>query len=382
LNQAIADMVSKDNKKKRISFILSGPGNTPTGGVRVVYEYANRLAERGWQVNIVHPARWERTCSFSRWFHSSAGYIKRKIFHSYKPTKWLTISGKINVLWVLTLHEKNIPDADYIVACPFESARPVSLLSGLKGEKYYFIQHFEDWAASKGEVITSWHFPLRKIVISKWLLELAANIGEKAVFVPNGLDFQNFYCTRNFDDRPEHSILFLTHMFRIKGCDVAIEAMKILKTKYPDLFISSFGVYPRPKWLPDFVTYNRNPNPECLRTLYNSARIYLTTSRSEGWPLPPAEAIRSGCVVVASNIPGHREYLIENVNCVFCLPDSVSSTVERIEYLFQNQSLLKQLAKSARTSIEGFKWDSSTDMFENAILQWEHNAGTIEIGEN
>ena len=38
----------------RISFVLPCSGRYPIGGFRIVYEYANRLADRGHQVSIVH----------------------------------------------------------------------------------------------------------------------------------------------------------------------------------------------------------------------------------------------------------------------------------------------------------------------------------------
>lgn len=42
--------------KKKITFLLPGIANRPIGGYKVVYEYANRLVNDGFAVNIIYPA--------------------------------------------------------------------------------------------------------------------------------------------------------------------------------------------------------------------------------------------------------------------------------------------------------------------------------------
>jgi len=41
----------------RITFLMPGYMWTPSGGYRVIYEYANRLVDRGHHVTVVHPRR-------------------------------------------------------------------------------------------------------------------------------------------------------------------------------------------------------------------------------------------------------------------------------------------------------------------------------------
>jgi hypothetical protein len=38
-----------------------------------------------------------------------------------------------------------IPDADYTIATAWETAHPAATLSNAKGEKIYFVQHYEIW---------------------------------------------------------------------------------------------------------------------------------------------------------------------------------------------------------------------------------------------
>ena len=47
----------------RVTFVLPGAGSVPVGGFKVVYEYANRLSERGHTVTVVHTAQPDRQAS-------------------------------------------------------------------------------------------------------------------------------------------------------------------------------------------------------------------------------------------------------------------------------------------------------------------------------
>ena len=39
----------------KITFVLAGTGNSFSGGLRVIYEHANRLKEKGHEINIAIP---------------------------------------------------------------------------------------------------------------------------------------------------------------------------------------------------------------------------------------------------------------------------------------------------------------------------------------
>lgn len=53
---------------KRVVFLFPHPTAGPTGGYKVVYEYANRLAEEGYQVRIVYSGSiyWSRKSLFHK----------------------------------------------------------------------------------------------------------------------------------------------------------------------------------------------------------------------------------------------------------------------------------------------------------------------------
>lgn len=356
-------------KKPSVSFIVNSPGTVPIGGLRIIYEYASRLSQKGWCVYVIHPARiqLDKTFSFINKIIFWIAFYKNMLWGSYLPKKWFNINPFVKMRWVPDLNEKHIPDADYIVACPVESSFFVNSYCRCKGKKYYFIQHFEDWAMPSLQVEKSWKLPLKKIVIAKWLLDKATQLGENAVYIPNGLNFTNFGVDVPFCKRTAKSILFLTHYLEIKGTLYAIDAVKKIKSSFPETTVVSFGTIEKPRSFPDFITYCQNPSQKIIRALYNSSQFFLSPSLSEGWPLPPAEAMMCGCLVIATDIAGHREYIIDNENGLFCQPKSSDSIIDKICWAFNHPDLAERIAKYAPESLINFDWDSRVSLFENAL---------------
>jgi glycosyltransferase involved in cell wall biosynthesis len=355
-------------KKPSVSFILAAPSPIPIGGLRIIYEYANRLSQRGWQVNVVHPARLVPDAKnpfilLLFW----AAFYKNMILGLFLPKKWFPINRRIKMLWVPNLNERYIPDADFIIACPVETAFFVNSYRNKKGKKYYFIQHFEDWTIPPQEVEKSWKLPLKKIVIAKWLQEIAVRLGESAIYIPNGLDFSFFKVIIPFHDRPMKSILFLSHYLDIKGTKYALDAVLKIKERYPETVISSFGIDKKPNSFPAFINYYQNPSQEKLRLLYNQSQLFISPSLAEGWPLPPAEAMLCGCLVIATDIGGHNEYIVHSGNGLLCKPQSSESIAEKIVWTFNNPEKTVNLAKQAPQSLIKYDWDSRVDLFEKAL---------------
>ena len=356
---------------KSITFLLSGSGQRPVGGFKIVYEYANRLAHRGWRVVIIHPTLlWPAFFKLSLLMKIKVlrAYVRRVITREYLPLHWMKIDPRIKLQWTVTLDGAFIPDADFVVACPVESALFAVDYPKSKGKKFYFIQHFEDWNQPRELVEKSWKLPLKKIVIAKWLQNVARDLGEDSVYIPNGLDFSFFKKLKSLSERPPFSICFLYHALSWKGTRFAIAAMVALKTKYPQLAVTVFSADCIPEKLPDFFMTHVDPSQITLRDIYNSSTIFISPSLAEGWPLPPAEAMLCGCVVVATDIGGHREYIQDGVNGIFCQSWSAESIVEKVEYIFNNPEIATRISGAAPASLQKFDWDSRVELFEQALL--------------
>lgn len=353
----------------RINFILPAPGNAPVGGFKVVYEYANRLAVRGHRVTVVHQAlrRLDRGLRYRYW--RMLRYWERRMTRSYRPDKWFRLRPEVNVLWVPMPDSGGVPVGDVVVATSWETAEMVVDYPPDRGRKFYLIQHVEDWSGSRERVEQTWRLPLRKIVISRWLRETIKKIGEDTILIPNGLDSQEFGIDILPAKRsPKHLVMPWSRV-AWKGSRDGLEAIRLVYREHPDLQLDLFGLDYFPKGLQDWMSYYRNPSRARLRALYNEAVIFVGPSWSEGWGLPPCEAMLSGAAATITDNPGHREFAVNEVNALMSPPKRPDLLAENIIRLLEDQDLRLQLAVKGADDIRTFDWERSVlsmeRLFEN-----------------
>lgn len=347
----------------KVTFVLPGAGHVPVGGFKVVYEYANRLCRRGHKVTIVHPALLRVDTPWREAPKKWVRYVQRKLDKSYRPDSWFPIDPGLRLIWVPSLKARYIPDADVVIATAWETAEWVSTYSTEKGGKYYLIQGLETWSGSRERVLSTWRLPLRKIVIARWLREIARRLGEDAVYIPNGLDFDAFHCNLAPEQRDPKCIMMLLHQDKRKGSADGLEAISVVRDVLPEIKVVLFGVS-NGRGLPTWVEYHRNPRQYELRALYNQASIFIAPSRIEGWGLPPAEAMACGAAVIATEVGGHLEFAEDGKTALLVPPRDPARMAERILQLIRDSSLRIRLANEGRRSIRWFTWDRATDALE------------------
>lgn len=336
----------------KVHFLLPTPGAEPVGGYKVVYEYANALAARGHQVVVSHAFRLHRRelADFRRprvWL----GLLKSWATGRFRPEGWFRIDPRVRLRLVPFLHRCFMPAADAVVATSWRTAEWVASFGARQGRPFYLIQHLEDWSGERERVLRTWTLPLHKIVIARWLADIANGLGQPSTYITNGLDFQAFGLDMPIRRRPPR-IGMLFHAAAWKGSDVGLEAIRLAQARHPALQAVLFGVCPRPAGLPARVEYVQLPSPSQLRALYNSVSIFLGPSLTEGWGLPPAEAMMCGAAVVLTDIGGHREFAVAGENCLMVPAGDASALAEAIDTLVRDDEARIRLAAAGHASIQ------------------------------
>ncbi len=354
----------------KVTFVLPGPGHQPTGGFKVVYEYANGLATRGHEVSVVHaPFGRLGQRSLKHRLRRGVNYSLRRLgaLGGYRPDSWFKSHRDVQVLWIPSLHPRWIPTAQAVVATSWETAEWVAAFPRSSGRKFYLLQHFENIFrdADASRVLATWKAPLHKIVIARWLLEKAKEMGETADYIPNGLNFQDFYLHHPIAERAPQSVLMLYHLEPWKGSEDGLQAILQAKRKIPDLQATLFSIFPRPKSLPDWISYYHKPHQEMLRQLYNQATVFLAPSLSEGWPLPPAEAAQCGAALCLTDIGGHREYAQHESTALLSPPGKPDLIADHLIRLLTYPELRIKIAENAHQFIQQFTWDRAV----NSLIQ-------------
>lgn len=358
---------------KKISFVLPSIGIFPIGGFKIVYEYANRLTERGYQVLLIHVHRKTATSNVFKKIYRFYNFQRLKLLKGYGPEIWFSLNKEIKSILIPYLEDKYIPNSDFIFATEYTTAAPIMKLSPSKGKKYYFIQSLETWLGPEEEVISSWKLPMKKIVISRWLETFGKDLDVETMYIPNGLDFEKFYISIPAGNRNRFSILMLYHENKVKGSKYGLEALIKLKSKYSNLHVSMFSAYKANASIPEWIDYHHLPSQEQLRLLYNSASIFISPSLFEGFPLPPAESMMCGCALVATDIGGHAEYCVNNETALVVPVRDSMAICNKVEFLLLNDNYRKQISEKGNLFIQKFSWNNSIEkMIEFLDLSGKH----------
>lgn len=355
----------------RVTFVMTGYPWAPMGGYRVIYEYANQLANRGHKVTVVHPRRIESATPAPErsLYHWARGLAVKALYMRMKPAvDWHKIDERVQLLFVPALEQQFIPDGDAVVASGWQTAGPVVNLPVAKGNKFYLIQHYEACMGPADIVDATWRLPLRKIVISKWLLELGKKLtSDELTYIPNAIDHEHYRLTRPVEGRrPKVAMMFSKVPF--KGAADGVEALRIAREKHPELSAVFFGTSRLKPKVPRWVEYYKNPPQDFIvREIYNNSSIFLCPSISEGFALPPAEAAACGCAVVATDNGGIRDFIESNITGLLSPPRDPKALADNISLLLENEGLRVGLAKACNSRVRGLSWERSASALERLV---------------
>lgn len=354
----------------RIVFVI--PQADTSGGIRTVATHARLLSRRGHAVTVVSasPPRPSLAASAKALLrgrgwpgatprgpsHLDGGEVEHRRIDRPGPVV-----------------DRDVPDADVVVATWWRTAEWVAALSPRKGAKVHFVQG--DDADLPGQprarVEATWRLPLRRVVCSRWLLDLARERhGDRsALLVPNGVDLELFSApARGRQPRPTVGVVYSD--LWIKGCDVALEAVRLARRRLPDLRLVAFGHTPVSPLLPlpPRSEYLQLPPPAAIPGLYARCDAWLWPSRREGFGLPLLEAMACRTPVVAAPAGAAPELLAGGGGALLpeADPDEMAAAVEQL--LGLPEEAWRAVGERARAVAEGHGWEASTRRFEEALL--------------
>jgi glycosyltransferase involved in cell wall biosynthesis len=349
----------------RVTFVLPGYTSRPVGGFKVVYEYANRLTDRGHIVTVLHPRHLSPIHDPLQRLKDSAWPYKMRWLDG-RLVPWFPTRPAVRLRLVPDPRAIFVPKSDAVVATAWQTAGWVNEYPPSRGDKFYLIQHYETWSGSPQDVDATWRLPMRKLAIARWLCDVGRDLGvaDQITYVPNGIDFDQFRLIAPIEDRDPRRVLMLYHWSEWKGVEIGLQALSHVRRAVPDLEVVFFGALPRAASVPEWVTYVERPLGATLTRLYNSCSIFVSPSWSEGWALPAAEALACGCALVTSDSGGVRDYAIDGVSALIAPPKDADALAERVLRVVTDDRLRCRLAHAGHQSIRTFSWTASTDLLE------------------
>ena len=356
----------------RITFVCGA--SDLSGGARVVSIYANALADRGHTVTIVSRPRPRVTLKQQ---------LKALLRRRPVPRNVAGWASHYDELHAGATHRRidqyrpvtaaDVPDADVVIATWWETAEWVAEYPAAKGRRLYFIQHYE---AHEGQdharVDATWRLPMHKVIIARWLAELAGDrFGDHDFsYVPNAVDADQFRA----EPRGRHPTPAVGTMYSIvpfKGCPVALAAYELARRQVPGLKLVTFGNRPPTAELPlpAGAEHVVQPQQDRIRDVYAAADVWLVASRSEGFGLPILEAMACRTPVVATPTGAAPELVEAGGGVVVPYDDPAAMAAEIVRLVTMPDEQWRRASDAAHATATRYTWADAADRFEAALAR-------------
>jgi glycosyltransferase involved in cell wall biosynthesis len=367
---AIGEALARVGEGDGVKINMVVPPPDLSGGWRVLATYAEQLSRRGHTVTCV-------STTLPIFLRDKLRSLKRgdgwpHVLHPHSHAENMNIPVRIIKPW-RPVSDGDLPDADVVMATWWETAEWVAKLSPSKGVKTYFIQHHEILfnMQPKDRVAATWRLPMDKITISQWLVDLAREAyGDPNVTkVLNSVDMKQFNAPeRGKQKAPTVGMLYSTTGF--KGCDVSLKAFDFASKRVPGLRLMAFGAEPIAAHLalPANTEFHLRPAPEQIKHLYAKCDAWLCGSHSEGFHLPPLEAMACRCPVVSTRIGGPMDIIEQGVNGYLTDPgDSAALADALVNVLQMPEAKWRDMSDAALAVATGYTWEDATMLLEQAL---------------
>lgn len=209
---------------------------------------------------------------------------------------------------------------------------------------------------------------------------------ERVFIVPPGVDLATFRPLDRVEARRKIGymggslLLFVGRLERLKGVEIAIRALALLADRaHPDLRLlvlgedsrdgdesekerlkaiaSSLGVRDRVDFLGSVVHHE-------LPYFYAAADACVMPSYSESFGLVGLEAQACGCPVVASDVPGLRSVVRDEVSGYLIKGNDPAAYADRIGRLLADPELAQHMGRHASMLAQRFSWTRTADSLE------------------
>lgn len=184
--------------------------------------------------------------------------------------------------------------------------------------------------------------------------------------IPNGIDFEAIQNIQPRKSLVQPCILFIGELVKVKGVDLLIQAIPIIKKSFPNIRVFIGGAGPQVEELKINVKeLNVEETVEFLGfvsgddkySYYKSADICAVPSRYDTFGIVCLEAMASGKPVVASNVGGIPFVVDEGKTGLLFDCGNVNELAEKVIILLQDKALREKMGEAGRERAKEFAWD-------------------------
>ncbi|MFW9871695.1 MAG: glycosyltransferase family 4 protein [Candidatus Thorarchaeota archaeon] len=276
-----------------------------------------------------------------------------------------------------------IPDAQMIIATGYKSVAPTLNAPSRCGIKAHWIRGWETWQMPEKEIVKKiLKVPTLKLVNSFCLQSKLKKYNVDSTIIRPGYDLDEIYPLSRTEARKNCGYTVVGGLYTegkhisIKRTKWIFDVAENLKKRYKNILLFMFGA-PKRNTIPGVDVYFNNPTKEDKLRFYNQIDFWLAPASQEGLHMPPAEAMMTGCPVVATNaeMSGTQDYMVDEVTGLIS-KNNFKDFLKCSSMLCSDQNLRKKLGREARKKIEELG-DRKQNMQKLIDLIAEKNYGNI-----
>ena len=330
------------------------------GAERFTMELSKVVRELGYQLEV-----WQ--CGNTFW---ERYYLGLKVIG-------LNAGGNISVFDDLL--KSNRIAAKLIIFSPFSVAHaPVNVPSiGISHGIYWDHESFQETETKLDRTISSLITSLEAVdrIVSvdtttiNWLRTIARRISDKCTYIPNFVDLNQFKPGERTKGN-KLVILYPRRLYASRGFHLLAEIMGELLALFPQIEFHLVGQADPPEdklarqfleRYPGRVKYYQLPADQMHQAYQQADITIIPTLNSEGTSLSCLEALASGNAVIATNVGGLPDLILNGFNGLLIEPNAMLLKQALIQ-LIEDPSLRQRLAGNGRKVAETFnlkRWQES-----------------------
>ncbi len=163
-----------------------------------------------------------------------------------------------------------------------------------------------------------------------------------------------------------------------KHHDMAIQAFLGLNNSWKLIIFGSFENEDYENYLKNLIK-NRGVseriyflgrlNDDAVKVVYEKSKICLLGTEKEGWGFVAMEAQSFGCPVIAFDVPGIRDSVVDGKTGLLVKFGDVPAMTDALKRLTTDENLLLELSSAATKRSKEFEWETCYNDFKNELYK-------------
>jgi len=189
----------------------------------------------------------------------------------------------------------------------------------------------------------------------------------RIALIPNGVDMTRFTSAERTLHSPPR-LLFVGRLSPQKNVPLLLRALAGMSADFETTLVGDGELEDELKQaVADLglrnVSFHGRADGAELVELYRSADVFVLPSEREGMPLVLLEALAMGLPIVATDVPGNRDVVVDGQNGVLVPPEDAHRLREALLEVTRDPCQYKLLSARSRQLASKYSWDAIREQF-------------------